>query len=334
MDSTPRQAGTPPAPGGIRALYTRVSGMGTTLSLAIALFLLCVVWAILSPYFLTTRNIMNVLMFASILAIRASGLTVSMILGGMDISQNAVGAVTALLCALVSVAGAPWWAIIFLVIALSLFMGAINATLVSVFKIAPIITTLGTMQIFRGAAWLIKDATVMVTDPVILELGRGRLFDVIPYVTMIAVVVLLIVWYVLNFTAFGRKVYMVGGNERASYLSGINVNRVKFVSFLISGLTAGLAGFLLAGQVGAALPQSGAGTEMNTIAAVILGGISLSGGKGKLAGTILGILILQTINNGLTLLSINAYWQMVVSGSVLLLAVLIDVVRSGALKKQ
>jgi len=213
-------------------------------------------------------------------------------------------------------------------------MGAINSTLVSVFKIAAIITTLGTMQIFRGAAWLIKDATVMVTDPVILMLGRGRLFGVIPSVTIIAVVILAIVYYILNFTSFGRKVYMVGGNERASYLSGINVNRVKFVSFVISGLAAGISGFLLAGQVGAALPQSGAGTEMNTIAAVILGGISLSGGKGKLSGTILGILILQTINNGLTLLSVNAYWQMVVSGGVLLLAVMIDVIRSGALRKQ
>jgi ribose/xylose/arabinose/galactoside ABC-type transport system permease subunit len=332
MDST--RTTPPPATGGIRALYGKVSAMGNTLSLAIALFLLCVVWAILSPYFLTLQNIMNVLMFASILAIRASGLTVSMILGGMDISQNAVGAVTALLCALVSAMGAPWWAILIMVILLGLSMGVVNATLVSVFKIAAIITTLGTMQIFRGAAWLIKDATVMVTDPVILALGRGRLFGVIPNVTLIAVVVLALVYYLLNFTSFGRKVYMVGGNERASYLSGINVNRVKFVSFLISGLAAGISGFLLAGQVGAALPQSGAGTEMNTIAAVILGGISLSGGKGKLSGTILGILILQTINNGLTLLSVNAYWQMVVSGSVLLLAVMIDVVRSGALKKQ
>jgi len=325
---------TAPAVGGVRALYGRVAAMGSTLSLAIALFLLCVVWAILSPYFLTLQNIMNVLMFASILAIRASGLTVSMILGGMDISQNATGAVTALLCAIVAAAGAPWWVVLILVVLLALSMGAINATLVSVFKIAAIITTLGTMQIFRGAAWLIKDATVMVTDPVILSLGRGRLFGIIPYVTIIAVVVLAIVYYLLNFTSFGRKVYMVGGNERASYLSGINVNRVKFASFVISGLAAGISGFLLAGQVGAALPQSGAGTEMNTIAAVILGGISLSGGKGKLSGTILGILILQTINNGLTLLSVNAYWQMVVSGGVLLLAVMIDVVRSGALKKQ
>jgi len=334
MASTSTITAPAPGPRGIRAVYGKIAAMGNTLSLAIALFLLAAVWAFLSPYFLTLQNIMNILMFASILAIRASGLTVSMILGGMDISQNSVGAVTGLLCALVSVMGAPWWAILVMVVLLGLLMGVINATLVSVFKIAAIITTLGTMQIFRGAAWLIKDATVMVTDPVILTLGRGRLFGIIPYVTIIAVVVLFLVYYLLNFTSFGRKVYMVGGNERASYLSGINVNRVKFASFVISGLTAGVAGFLLAGQVGAALPQSGAGTEMNTIAAVILGGISLSGGKGKLSGTILGILILQTINNGLTLLSVNAYWQMVVSGGVLLLAVMIDVVRSGALRKQ
>ncbi len=325
---------TTPALGGQPTFFNKVKALGSTLSLAIALFLLASVWAFLSPYFLTLQNIMNVLMFASILAIKASGLTVSMILGGMDISQNAVGAVTGLLCALFSVMGAPWWVILIMVVVLGLLMGVVNATLISVFKIAAIITTLGTMQIFRGTAWLIKDATVMMTDPVLINLGRGRLFGVVPYVTIIAVAILIIVYYTLNFTSFGRKVYMVGGNERASYLSGINVNRVKFAAFVISGLTAGIAGFLLACQVGAALPQSGAGTEMSAIAAVILGGISLSGGKGKLSGTILGILILQTINNGLTLLSINAYWQMVVSGGVLLVAVMIDVVRSGALTKK
>jgi len=315
-------------------LLRRITDLGNTLSLGIALFLLCAVWAIMSPFFLTLQNIMNVLMFASILAIRASGLTVSMILGGMDVSQNAVGAVTGLLAMLFSISGAPWWQVLILVVMLGLLMGIINATLVSVFKIAAIITTLGTMQIFRGTAWLIKDATVMVKDPILLSLGRGRLFGVIPNVTLIALVILGIVYYLLNFTSFGRKVYMVGGNERASYLSGINANKVKFVSFVITGLTAGISGFLVACQVGAALPQSGSGTEMNTIAAVILGGISLSGGKGKMSGTILGILILQTINNGLTLQSVNAYWQMVVSGAVLLIAVMIDVVRSGALKKQ
>lgn len=318
----------------VRNVVKSVTDLGNILSLAIALILLSVVWGILSPYFFTLKNIMNVLMFASILAIRASGLTVAMITGGLDISQNAIGAVTALLTALVSLMGAPWWLLIFVVLALGLLMGLINATLHAVLKIAAIIATLGTMQIFRGTAWLIKDATVMVRDPVILTLGRGRLFGVVPYVTIVAVAILAITYYLLKFTSFGRKVYMVGGNEHASYLSGINVNRIKFVAFVISGITAGIAGFLLSAQVGAALPQSGSGTEMSTISAVILGGISLAGGKGKIAGIILGILILQTINNGLTLLSVNAYFQMVVSGSVLILAVLIDIIRSGALRKQ
>jgi len=315
------------------SFLSRIPIKGNTLSLTMALVLLCAVWASLSPYFLTLQNIMNVLMFASILAIRASGLTIAMPVGGLDISQNAIGAVAALLAALASAAGAPWWAALLLVVGLSLLMGVINSTLITVFKIAAIITTLGTMQIFRGVAWLIKDATVMVKDPVLIRLGRGRLFGVVPYIAMIAIAVLIITWYILKYTSFGRKVYMVGGNEQASYLSGINSNRVKFLAFTISGLTAGIAGILLACQVGAALPQSGAGTEMATISAVILGGISLAGGKGKISGTILGVLILQVINNGLTLLSVNAYFQMVVSGTVLLLAVMIDIIRSGALKK-
>jgi len=314
-------------------LWQKISDMGNTLSLAIALVILSIVWGSLSPYFFTLQNIMNVLMFASILAIRASGLTIAMIMGGLDISQNSIGAVTALLVALAANAGLPWWIGLILVIVLGLVMGVINSTLVTVFKIAPIITTLGTMQIFRGVAWLIKDATVMVREPVFLNLGRGRLFGIIPYIALIAIVILLITYYILKYTSFGRKVYMVGGNEQASFLSGINSNRVKFLAFVISGLTAGIAGFLLSCQVGAALPQSGAGTEMSTISAVILGGISLAGGKGKIVGTILGVLILQVINNGLTLLSVNAYFQMVVSGGVLLLAVMIDIIRSGALRK-
>ena len=201
-----------------------------------------------------------------------------------------------------------------MVIGLGLLMGSINASLVSFLKIPAIIATLGTMQIFRGAAWLIKDATVMVSDKTMLALGRGRLVGVVPYSVLIAIVILAITYYILKYTSFGRKVYMVGGNEQASFLSGINSKFVKLMAFIFSGLTAAIAGFLLACQVGAALPQSGAGTEMNTISAVILGGVSLAGGKGKMSGTILGILILQTINNGLTLLSVNAYYQMVVSG--------------------
>jgi len=311
----------------------KIANMGNNLSLTIALLLISIVWTIKSPYFLTLQNIMNVLMFASILAIRTSGLTVVMITGELDISQNAIGAVAALLAVLASISGAPWWVVILMVFGLGLLMGAINATLVSGLKIPSIITTLGTMQIFRGVAWLIKNATVMVKDPVLLGLGRGRLFGSVPYIGIIAIVILAVTYYILEFTSFGRKLYMVGGNEKASYLSGINSNKVKSLAFVFSAVTGGIAGFLLACQVGAALPQSGAGTELLPIAAVILGGVSLDGGKGKISSTILGVLILQTINNGMTLLSINAYYQMVISGAVLLLAVLIDIIRSGALKK-
>ena len=127
---------------------------------------------------------------------------------------------------------------------------------------------------------------------------------------------------------------MLGGNEHASYLSGINSNRVKFIAFIISGVTASLAGYLLSCQVGAALPQAGQGTEMLTIAAVILGGVSLTGGKGSMAGTIIGVLILQVISNGLTLLGVNQYFQMVVNGVVLVLAVSIDIIRNEIMKKQ
>ena len=311
----------------------RILDLGNTLSLTIALLLLSSVWGILSEHFFTMQNIMNVLMLASVLAIRAAGLTVAMIMGGMDVSQNSIGAVVALLAAIASDSGAPWWAVVLLVLVVSPLMGAVNATLITFFRIAPIITTLGTMQIFRGAAWLISNTTIMLRDPVQLEFGRGRLFGVMPYMALIAIAILGITYFILKYTTFGREVYMVGGNENASYLCGINAKKVKFIAFVFSGLTAGIAGYLLSCQVGAALPQSGAGTEMLTISAVILGGVSLAGGKGKISGTILGVLILQVINNGLTLQGIDHYWQMVVSGLVLVLAVLIDVIRSGVLKK-
>lgn len=316
-----------------RSLGTRVKDLGNTLSLIIALVAICIVLTIVSPFFLTVKNIMNIFLFSSIAAIRAAGLTIAMILGGLDISQNAVGAVTAIIVALMSTAGSPWWVLIIMVFVLGVVMGLINSVLISIFKINPIITTLGTMQIYRGASWLLSDKTIMIGDPFLIALGRGRLFNVIPYSAIIAIVIIAITFYILRYTYFGRKVYMVGGNEHASYLSGINSMKVKFGAFIISAVTAAIAGFLLSCQVGAALPQSGAGTEMATISAVILGGISLAGGKGKISGTILGILILSTINNGLTLLSVNAYFQMVVNGAVLLLAVLIDVIRSGAMKK-
>jgi len=319
-----------------RTIRQMLSSMGNTLSLLIALIVLGVVWAFMTPYFLTWDNVMNVLMFAGAMAIRASGLTVAMIMGGLDLSQNATGALVAILCALASTAGAPLWAVLLMVIGLGLVMGSVNATLITFAKIPAFITTLATMQIFRGVAWLCSPITIMLSDQQMISLGRGRLGETLrlPYMAIIAIVILGITYYVLNFTSFGRKVYMVGGNQQASYLSGINSKSVTFIAFVYSGLMGAIAGFLLACQVGAAQPQASMGTEMAPIAAVILGGVSLSGGKGKMSGTILGVLMLQVITNGLQLQSTDQYWQWVVTGCVLLLSVFIDVLRSGALRKQ
>ncbi len=311
-----------------------LSGMGNNLSLLVALIIIWVVLTFASPYFLSIDNLMNILLASSVILIRASGATIAMITGGMDISQNSVGAVASVVCALLAFnQGFTLIPLILLSIVLGIAMGVINSTLISVFKINPIITTLGTMQILRGVAWTITDKTVMIKDPVMIAFGRGRLFDVIPYSVLVAILFFLLALFVLKYTIFGRKVFMIGGNENASFLSGINAKRVKFAAYVISAVTASFAGFLLACQLGAALPQSGSGTEMTTLSAIILGGLSLSGGKGSMWGTLLGILVLQTINNGLTLLSVNAYVQMIVTGAILILAVLLDVIRSGQLKK-
>ena len=317
-----------------RSFKQILASMGNTLSLLIALIVLGAVWAIMTPYFLTVQNVMNVLMFAGAMAIRSSGLTVAMIMGGLDLSQNANGALVAILGAMAAASGAPWWVVLLIVVAGGLILGGINASLVTFAKIPAFITTLATMQIFRGIAWLFSDKTIMMNDQVLISLGRGRLGEVFPYLAIIAIVILAVTYYVLNFTAFGRKVYMVGGNQQASYLSGINSRSVTFIAFVYSGLMGAIAGFLLACQVGAALPQASQGTEMVPIAAVILGGVSLSGGKGKMSGTILAVVILQIITNGLQLQGIQQYVQWVVTGGVLLLSVFIDVIRSGALRKQ
>jgi ribose transport system permease protein len=260
-----------------------------------------------------------------------------MIMGGLDLSQNATGALTAILCALALEAGVAWWIILFMVLACGIVLGGINATLVTYAKIPAFIVTLATMQIYRGVAWLFSEKTIMIQNSNIINLGRGRLGEgdlAFPYLGIIAIVILLLTYYILNHTTFGRKIYMVGGNKQASYLSGINSNQVTFIAFVYSGLMGAIAGFLLSAQVGAALPQASQGTEMTPIAAVILGGVSLAGGKGKISGTILAVLILQIITNGLQLQGIQQYVQWVVTGGVLLLAVFIDVVRSGALRKQ
>ncbi len=306
----------------------------STASLLIVYIAICVVFAILSPYFLSVKNLINMATVASITGVMGAGVTVAMLIGNIDISQYAVLTLAGIVAAYGLESGLPLVVVILLAVLIGVICGAINGVLVSILKLSGIIATMGTMQIFRGLAYIITDGnTVMIMNQEFDFIGSGQVFNVIPVSVLIMIGVFILVYFLLNKTIFGRNLFAVGGNESASFLAGIKIIRVKFGAMIVSSVFAAVAGLILCSQVSAAIPSTGVGSEMVVLAAVILGGISLSGGKGRISGTIIGILILATIQNGLTLLSVPSFYQMLINGCVLIAAVTLDVVRSGALKK-
>ena len=307
------------------------------MSLVIALIIVSVIFTIISPrhVFFSIRNVSNILVNSSITLIMAAGCTIAMLLGGMDISQYAVATLASVTAALCMENGMNVFIAILLLILISAAAGAVNATFVSLFKIPAVVTTMGSMQIFRGIAYIITNArTIMINDPKYLVVGRTYIFNVIPVSILLMALVYVITWYVLKYTSFGRKVFAVGGNAHASYLSGISAAKIQFGAMMYSAVCAGLGGFLLSSQTGAAIPSSGVGSEMSILSGVILGGISLSGGKGKISGTILGVLVIAAIKNGLTLCNVDSFVQMIIEGSILIAAVLLDLLRNGTYKKK
>ena len=308
---------------------------GTTLSLIIVYVLMCAVFAILSPYFLRVKNFTNIFVYMSITGVMAAGVTVAMLLGAMDISQYAIATMASVVAAKIINADGSIFLAIIAALLTGIAAGAFNGVCFAVLKIPAIVVTLGTMQIFRGMAYLLaRGATIMINSKAYSVIGKYYIGGFLPVCVLILIVVMAIIWIVLKRTKFGRLVYAVGGNENASFLSGINVALVKFTAMVICGATAAVAGLITSSQVSAAIPSNGVGNEMPVLSGVILGGISLNGGKGHISGTIIGILILATIQNGMTLLSISTFYQMIINGSVLIVAVLLDVIRSGALKKR
>lgn len=313
-----------------------VKNGGTSVSLLLALVLAGIVFAIITPnhVFLKPKNFSNLLVNSSITSIMAAGCTVAMLLGGMDIAQYSLATLSSITAAIMMQNGTPVAVAVIVMLLISAAAGAINGAFVAFLKIPAVVTTMGSMQVFRGIAYIISKAkTVMIDAPAYLVVGRSYIFDVIPVSIILMVVVYLLTFYMLKYTSFGRKVFAVGGNPQASYLSGISAPRIQFGAMMYSAICAGIAGFLLSSQTGAAIPSSGAGSEMSILSGVILGGISLSGGKGKISGTVLGVLVIATIKNGLTLCNINSFIQMIVEGSILIAAVFLDLARNGAYKR-
>lgn len=314
----------------------KTSSGSTSVSLVIALAIAAVIFTIVSPnhVFMSVKNFSNILVNCSITAIMAAGSTVAMLLGGMDISQYAVATLGSCTAALMIEKGMPFGFALLVMLAVCLACGAVNGFLFACLKIPAVVTTMGTMQIFRGIAYIATDArTIMIMNPSYQVVGRSYIFGVIPVSVLLMAFVYLVTFYILKYTSFGRKVFAVGGNKQASYLSGISATKIQFGAMMYGAVCAGIGGFLLSSQTGAAIPSSGSGSEMSILTGVILGGISLSGGKGKISGTILGVLFVAVVKNGLTLCNVDSFIQMIVEGSILAVAVFLDLARNGAYKK-
>ena len=306
--------------------------MKGNISTVIALIVLCLIFGFASPYFFTFTNIMNIGSYASIMGTMASGLTVAMLLGGLDVSQYALSAFCGMVMGMLYEAGVNPYLTMLIVIVVGALGGCLNAFIITKMHVNPIICTMGTQFIFRGGAYLLTDGRYIriTNEPVYSFIGSGKLLG-IPFCLIVMAVIYVIIWYVLKYTTYGRQVFAVGGNAKVAQLAGIDTAKIRFISHILAAITAALGGIITVSQTAAAMAKHGAGNDMDGIAAVILGGSGV-GGKGQVTGTLFGILLLSVLVNGMTLLNVQAYWQQVIKGMVLIFAVFVDSLRGNGLK--
>ena len=306
------------------------------MGIIIALLVLCLFLSFFpgtNQSFPTQRNVFNVLRQISTNMLLACGMTMVIILGGIDLSVGSIIALTGVLAAgCVSRYNLPIPVAFSVGILIGVVFGIFNGVVVSKTTIPPFIVTLATMNIARGLSGVYTGGSpVRVVSKAWQWLGAGYIGP-FPVPGIIMIIVFIISLLILNNTKMGRHIYAVGGNTVAAQFSGIKVSNVKFFVYLYSGLMAGIAGVILASRMYSGQPTAGEGAEMDAIAAVVVGGTSMSGGSGKLGGTLIGALIIGVLNNGLNLMNVNSFWQTVLKGVVILLAVFLDYIRN--IKKQ
>jgi inositol transport system permease protein len=293
--------------------------------LLIVFGIICLIISLITPQFLTVSNWTIIVTQVSINALLAFGVTFVIITGGIDLSLGSIVAVTGVTSAMLAHPDSyPVLIPILMGLLAGLLMGAFNGFIITKSKIAPFIVTLGTMTIGRGLALILSDGRpVSNLSDSFNYLGSGTVLG-IPVLILIFIFVFAICSIILSKTILGRYIYAIGGNEQAARASGINIDRVKLSVYSISGLLAGLAGILLASRITTGQPNAGAGFELDAIAAVVIGGTSTTGGRGSMAGTLIGVLLIGVINNGLDLLNVTSYYQQVVMGIIIIGAVVLD----------
>lgn len=294
----------------------------------IILIAFAIVISILNPRFLQTANLLNVLRQTSINAIIAAGVTFVILTGGIDISVGSILAFVGAVAAWMVTKEINLFFIVIVALLIGAAAGLFNGLLITRGDLQPMIVTLATMTLFRGFTLVFTDGkpisfATMKSAAAFKWIGAG---EVGPIPTPIIIMILLfaLCYFVLNNTAFGRHLYAIGGNEEAAFLSGVNAKRTKVTAFMVSGMTAALAGLIVTARLSSAQPTAGTGYEMDAIAAVVLGGTSLTGGQGNILGTVVGALIIGMLNNALNLMDVSSYYQTIVKGVVIIAAVLLD----------
>ena len=294
----------------------------------VILILLFLIFSIASPSFINANNLINVVRQISMLGIASVGMTFALLVGGIDLSIGSQMSMVAVICSIMMTKGNinPWIASI-LCIVLTSAVGFFNGIIISKIKMPPLIVTLSTMIIIEGVAFIISKGIPIFGFPQGFSiLGQGYI-GIIPIPVIIMIVILIIGAIILNKTYIGRYFYSIGGNEEASRLSGIDVDKIKCLAYTLSGLFAGIAGVILLSRTNSGQPTMGKGFEFDVLTAVVLGGVSVNGGVGKISNVISGILIIGVLNNGLVLMGMNTYVQSVIKGIVLLIAVAFDFIQ-------
>ncbi|MBG9549267.1 MAG: ABC transporter permease [Bacillota bacterium] len=299
------------------------------MGILIGLFILCVVITIINPNFLTSNNLLNVLRQTSTNLYLALAMTMIIILGGIDLSVGSIMAVTGVVTTgMIALFDTSVLVAVLAGLLVGMIFGAINGYVAATTIIPPFIITLATMNIARGAAYVITDGKpVRVMSDSFNFLGSGYLFGILPMPVLYLIILLILCYFIMNKTKLGRYMYAVGGNAEAARFSGINIKKIQFFAYTFSGLMAAIAGIVLASRMFSGQPTAGEGAELDAIAAVVLGGTSMTGGYGRIGGTVIGALIIGVLSNGLNLMGVSSFWQYIVKGIVILVAVYADVIK-------
>lgn len=294
-------------------------------TLVLSIIAMIIIFSLIDINYLKTRNLVDIIDQSVINGLLAVGITFAILIGGIDLSVGSSFAVVIVVIGNLVVMGVNPILALAIGVVLGALLGCVNGLIVTKINLQPFIATLGTMSIYRGIAYIITGGWPVLNIPSSFRnLLDGEMFGVIPIAIIVLIVFTAAAYFILKFTRIGTYVYSVGGNEEATFLSGINVDKTKIFAFVMSGIGAALAGMVLLAKLGAGEPTAGSGYELNAIAAAAIGGTSLSGGKGSVIGTFLGAILLSALKVGLVVVRVPTFWQFIATGTIIIVAASVE----------